>query len=113
MAAFEGFREHEGVLYISGQLPFDANGELYSEKISEQVEAILANIVLVGKEFGITKDDILKTDVFLTDINFSTEVNAAYENYFTERKPARSLFGVTELVRGAQVEIDAIVAVRR
>ncbi|MDO4680067.1 MAG: RidA family protein [Aerococcus sp.] len=109
MAAFANYRKENGFIFISGQLPIEADGEISKASIKDQTLLILQHIVDAAKAEGITKEDVIKTSVYTTDVAAVGEINAAYEAFFTDTKPTRSLFGVTGLVRGAALEIDAVI----
>lgn len=109
MAAFANYRKENGWIFVSGQLPIEADGEISTASIKEQTILILNHIVDAAKAEGITKEDVVKTAVYTTDVAALGEINAAYEEFFTGTKPTRSLFGVTGLVRGAKLEIDAVI----
>ncbi|MDO4670555.1 MAG: RidA family protein [Aerococcus sp.] len=108
MAAFANYRKENGLIFISGQLPIEADGEISQASIKDQTTLILNHIVDAAKAEGVTKEDVIKTAVYTTDVDAVSEINAAYEEFFTNTKPTRSLFGVTGLVRGAKLEIDAV-----
>ena len=103
----------DGTLYIYGQLPVDpATGEFVPGGIGELTKASLNNIRAILEEAGMSMADIVKTTVFLRDMNDFAEMNAAYALFFSEPYPARAAVQVAKLPRDARVEIEAI-AVRR
>jgi reactive intermediate/imine deaminase len=100
------------ILITAGQLPMTADGELLDEaSVAEQTTQCLENIaaVLEAKDLAIT--DILKTTVFLDDIEDFDSFNEAYSSFFDSDPPARSAVGVEAVPKGAAVEIEAIVTV--
>lgn len=101
--------ESNETLYCSGQIPVDpATGEI-PETIEAQAHQALSNLQAVIKEAGAELDDVVKTTVFLTDLNTFATVNAIYGEYFDgETVPARSTIEVAALPKGVQIEIDAI-----
>ena len=96
-------------LFCSGQVGFNpANGELTGPDASTQAEQVLKNLGAVLEAGGFTYDQVVKTTVFLIDMNDFAAVNEVYAKYFDGAKPARSTVAVAALPRGARVEIDAI-----
>jgi 2-iminobutanoate/2-iminopropanoate deaminase len=96
-------------LFCSGQIPLDpATGSLIDGDIAAQAERALQNLGNVLKAAGYGFADVVKTTVFLSDMNDFAEVNAVYEKYFGTSKPARSTFAAAGLPKGANVEIDCI-----
>lgn len=97
------------LLFVSGQIPLDpTTGELVSEDIKEQTHCVLRNLRAVVEAGGSSLAHVVKTTVFLTDLNDFQLVNAIYANYFDTQPPARSTIQVTQLPKSARVEIDAI-----
>jgi 2-iminobutanoate/2-iminopropanoate deaminase len=96
-----------GFVFCSGQIGLDAQGNLQSG-LENQIVQIMKNIesVLSAAESDITK--IVKTTIFVTDINDFAKVNEIYGTYFTAHKPARSTIGVAALPKGAVVEIECV-----
>lgn len=95
-------------LYTSGQLGLDpATGELKAG-VENQAKQALANLKAVLKEAGATTGNVVKTLVFLTDINDFAAVNAIYAEEFRPPFPARSAVQVAALPKGALVEIEAV-----
>ena len=101
-----------GLLYTSGQIALDpATGELVQGDFSAQARRVFENMKAVLHASGSSFDKVTKATVYLSDLaNFST-LNAIYAEYFGNHKPARSTVGVSQLPRGAQVEIDLIAVV--
>ena len=98
-----------GELYLSGQIPLDPEtGEIVAGDVAAQTERVFANIGAVLCAAGYHFTDVVKTMVFLVDMNDFPAVNAVYEKYFGACKPARSTVAVAALPRGARVEIDCI-----
>lgn len=101
-------------LFCSGQVALDpATGELHGKDASEQTEIAMRNIGEVLKAGGCTYADVVKTTIFLVDMNDFAAVNAVYGRYFDETKPARSTVAVAGLPRGARVEIEVIASLGR
>lgn len=99
----------EGLLFVSGQLPVDSEtGEFPSEDIADQTRQSLENIREILKEAGYTMERILKTTVYLQDMEDFTAMNEVYQEFFTAPYPARAAFQVAKLPKGAKVEIEAV-----
>jgi len=96
-----------GMVYTSGQLGMDENGIL-KETVQEQAQQAIENLMAVLQEAGTTLGNVVKTTVFLDDINDFISVNEVYGKYFKEPYPARSAVEVANLPKGAKVEIEAI-----
>lgn len=100
-----------GFLFLSGQTPLDpATGKLVEGDIGEHTRQCLRNLQAVCEAAGASLGDAVRCGIYVTDMGTFGEVNAAYSEFFTENPPARSTVGVASLPVGAQVEIDAIVA---
>jgi 2-iminobutanoate/2-iminopropanoate deaminase len=100
-----------GLLFCSGQIPLDADtGELVGETPAEQAVQCLENLKAVCAAAGTTLDDAVRLTVYMTDLAAFAAVNDVYAEYFQADPPARVAVGVAALPKGAQVEIDAIVA---
>ncbi len=100
--------EANGVVYASGQLPIDlATGQI-PEGIEAQTKASMKNLEEVLKAAGCGLNDVVKTTVFLSDINNFGVVNGLYAEYFSAPYPARSCYQVAALPKGALIEVEAI-----
>ncbi len=101
-----------GLLFCSGQIPLaPASGEIIGATPSEQARSCLNNLQAVCEAAGATLGDAVRLTVYMTDLAAFAEVNETYAAFFTGgAPPARVAIGVAALPRGAQVEIDAIVA---
>jgi 2-iminobutanoate/2-iminopropanoate deaminase len=100
-----------GLLFCSGQIPLDPDsGELVGDTPAEQARQCLENLQAVCAAAGATLADAVRLTVYMTDLSAFAEVNEAYAAFFESDPPARVAIGVAALPRGAQVEIDAIVA---
>jgi 2-iminobutanoate/2-iminopropanoate deaminase len=101
---------HNGVFYFSGQIGLDAKtGELASG-FDAQLENVLKNIDGLLTSQGLTRKNIIKTTIFMTDLAQFGKVNEAYIKFFTAPYPARSTVQVSALPKGAVVEIEVIAA---
>lgn len=97
------------LVYTSGQIPIDpATGALVEGGITEQTRQSLANVKAILAEAGLTMDNVLKTTVFMADMNDFADMNAVYAEFFSEPYPARSAVAVKTLPKGALVEIEVV-----
>ncbi len=100
---------HDGVLYVSGQLPRDMeSGQLAAGGIREQALKALENVEAVLKLAGCEKKDVIKCAIYTTDGGFWGDINEVYKGFFGQHKPARVLIPVGDIGNGCLVEIDAI-----
>jgi 2-iminobutanoate/2-iminopropanoate deaminase len=100
-----------GLLFCSGQTPVDpATGKLVEGSIGDHTRRCLENIGIVCAAAGAELTDAVRMSIYVTDISVFAEVNEAYGGFFPSDPPARTTIGVASLPLGAQVEIDAIVA---
>lgn len=98
-----------GMVFCSGQIPIDpATGEFVSDDIAEQTVQVFKNLEAVLEAAGSGFDKVVKTSVFLADMNDFSAMNEVYGQYFTDNKPARATVQAAGLPRGAKVEIDCI-----
>jgi 2-iminobutanoate/2-iminopropanoate deaminase len=98
-----------GMIFCSGQIPIDpATGNFVSDDISEQTDQVFKNLFAVLEAGGSGFDKVVKTTVFLADMNDFAAMNEVYSKYFTENKPARATVQAARLPRDAKVEIDCI-----
>ena len=97
------------LVFASGQIPIDpATGEFIPGGIAEQTEQVLKNLTAVFAATGLTMNQIVKTTVFLADMNDFTAMNEVYAKFFVENPPARATVQAARLPRDAKVEIEAI-----
>jgi 2-iminobutanoate/2-iminopropanoate deaminase len=100
-----------GLLFCSGQAALDPqSGELVAGPPAAQTTRCLENLQAVCAAAGATLDDAVRLTVYVTDLGAFADVNEAYAKFFEADPPARTTVGVSELPKGADVEIDAIVA---
>ncbi|MEO1527123.1 MAG: Rid family detoxifying hydrolase [Planctomycetota bacterium] len=103
---------HEGLIYVSGQLPFDfRTGEPIHGSAGSQAAAAITNLERVLVAGGSALDQVLRCTVYLSDIADWDEINAVYAQHFGEHKPARAVVPTGPLHFGFKVEIDAIAIV--
>lgn len=102
---------HGDIVYLSGQIPLDPETmELVAGDIESQIHRVFKNLQAVARAAGGQLDDILKLNVYLADLgNFAT-VNSIMAEYFSTPYPARAAVGIAALPRGAEVEMDAVLA---
>jgi 2-iminobutanoate/2-iminopropanoate deaminase len=98
-----------GFVFVSGQIPIDpASGEILRSSMTEQTNQVLRNISNILKEAGSSLDNVVKTTVYLKDMNDFDEMNKTYSEHFSSTKPARATVQVGRLPKDVSVEIDAI-----
>lgn len=98
-----------GWVFCSGQTPIDpATGNLIPGGIAERTEQCFANLFGVLEAAGLTSDDVVKVNVFLTDMNDFPAMNEAYARSFRQPFPARTTIGVASLPLGSDIEIELI-----
>lgn len=101
-----------GMVYLSGQIPLDpATGQVVPGDIAAQTAQVLKNLRAVLEKAGASLASVVKTTVFLKDMNEFARMNEVYAGYFTEDPPARSTVEAARLPKDVRVEIDAIAAV--
>ncbi|WP_026475710.1 RidA family protein [Alkaliphilus transvaalensis] len=102
------------MLFISGQIPFvPETMELVSEDIKEQTKQCLENLKGILEEAGLTLNHVVKTGVFIKDMNEFAAINEVYATYFSDNKPARACVEVARLPKDVRVEIEAIAVVEK
>ena len=100
------------LVYTSGQIPIDpATGNFVEGGIKEQTRQSLLNVKAILEEAGLTMSDVIKTTVFMVDMNDFSDMNAVYSEFFPEPYPARSAVAVKTLPKGALVEIEVVAGV--
>ena len=99
------------LLFVSGQVPIDpASGQIINGDIAAQTHRVFQNIGEILKAGGASFDHVVRTTVFLADMNDFSAMNEAYATYFTAPAPARATVQVSRLPKDARVEIDVIAA---
>lgn len=102
----------ENFVFCSGQIPIDpATGEFVSNDVAEQTRQVLNNLIAVLEAAGTDLNNVVKTTVFLADMNDFTAMNEIYAEFFSENKPARATVQAARLPRDARVEIECIAVV--
>ena len=99
------------LVFLSGQVPTDpATGKLVDGGIGDQTRRCLDNLAIIAEAAGASLADAVRMGIYVTDISTFKDVNEAYSTFFETDPPARSTIGVAALPLGAEVEIDAVVA---
>lgn len=103
--------EAGGFVFLSGQIPLDpATGQIVEGDIKAQTQRVMQNLAAVLKAAGLDFSHVVKTTIFLVDLNEFTQVNEVYGASFPNDPPARATVQVAALPRGSRVEIDLIAA---
>ncbi len=96
-------------LYVSGQIGIDPDsGEVVSDRINDQTVQVMDNLNAILEEAGASLEDVVKTTVYLTNMDHYEEFNHIYSRYFDRVPPARACVEVCELPAGVLVEVDLI-----
>lgn len=96
------------LVYTSGQLPINVETGVMPETIEEQTRQSLENVKAILEESGSSMDKVIKTTVFLSDMNDFAKMNEVYSSFFAKPYPARSAVEVARLPKDAKVEIEVI-----
>ena len=102
-----------GLIFLSAQLPKDPRSGELPDGIAAQTKQVIQNLAAVLAAAGATLDDVVRTTVYLVDLEEFAEMNRVYESHFGEPKPARTTLGAPALRGGARVLIDAIAVERQ
>ncbi len=98
-----------GFVYVSGQIPINPeSGDLVKSGIQDEVHQVMKNLKAIVEKSGSSLSKVLKTTIYLKDMNDFDAVNKVYGEYFTEHKPARACVQVAKLPKDVSVEIDAV-----
>ena len=100
------------MFYSSGQIPLTATGELVDGDIEVQTNQVFENLKAVLAAAGSSLDQVIKTTVFMKDMNDFVDMNEVYASHFGEHKPARSAVEVARLPKDVKVEIEVIALVK-
>lgn len=101
--------EFNGMIFTSGMIPINpADGTLVTGSVEEQAEQALKNLKALVEESGSSMEQVVKTTVFIKDMNDFAKINEVYARYFTENYPSRSCVEVARLPKDVLVEIEAI-----
>lgn len=97
------------ILYTSGQLPIHAGtGDIVGDTVAIQARQSLENLKTIIEKLGSDMKNVIKVNIYLTDMDCFSEFNDVYSEYFNDSYPARSCVEVSNLPKGAQIEIEAI-----
>jgi 2-iminobutanoate/2-iminopropanoate deaminase len=100
------------LIFVSGQIPIDpTTGEFVSDEIEKQTEQVLQNLSAILEAAGSSLNNVVKTTVFLADMDDFSAMNEIYGRYFSEHKPARATVEAARLPRDSRVEIECIALV--
>jgi len=100
-----------GLIFVSGQIPLDpATGQVVGDDAGAQTERVLKNLAAVLEAAGSSLGQVVKTTVYLRDLNDFAKVNEVYARFFSEQPPARATVQVARLPRDVSVEIEVIAA---
>ncbi|MGM9525957.1 MAG: RidA family protein [Peptococcaceae bacterium] len=98
-----------GTLYVSGQIPVvPATGAIVSDKVEDQARQVMENVKAVVEAAGLTLDDVVKTSVFIKNMDDFGTINAIYSEYFKTDCPARACVEVARLPKDVLLEMEAI-----
>ena len=100
-----------GLVFLSGQVPLDPEtGSLIEGSIGDQARRCLDNLAIVAEAAGASLADAVRMAIYVTDVSVFKDVNEAYGAYFESDPPARTTIGVAALPMGAEIEMDAVLA---
>ena len=99
------------MIFTSGQIALTADGEFLDADVKTQTKQVCENLKAILQAAGVSLENVVKTTIFLDDINNFNDVNEVYGSYFSH-KPARSTVAVKELPKGAKVEIECIAVIK-
>jgi len=104
----------DNLVFTSGQLPIDVKtGEIAGATAGEQAKFALDNVQTIVQSLGSDLENVIKVNIFITDMDSFGEINEVYAGYFKENCPARSCVEVSKLPKGALVEIEAIALIKQ
>jgi 2-iminobutanoate/2-iminopropanoate deaminase len=99
------------LIFVSGQIPIDpATGQVVGDDVAAQTERVLKNLAAILEAAGASLGQVLKTTVYLRDLNDFGKMNEVYARFFREQPPARATVQVARLPRDVSVEIEAVAA---
>lgn len=108
----QGIVASGSLVFVSGQIPLDpATGSVVSEDIEAQTRQSIRNLAAILTEAGAKLENVVKTTVFLSDMNDFASMNAVYTEFFDKNCPARSAVQVARLPKDVRVEIEAIAVI--
>ena len=98
--------EHNGILYLSGQLPIERETKTIPATIEEQTDLVFKNVETILKEAGSNKKNVLQVRVYISSINLWDKVNDGYSKFFEDHKPVRCIIPTRELHFGSLIEVE-------
>ncbi len=98
-------------IFVSGQIPLRIDGSIVENDIKSQTRQVILNIKTILESVGASLDNVVKTTVFLSDMNNFSAMNEVYNEFFKDSKPARAAFQVARLPKDVLVEIEAIAVI--
>ena len=98
--------EHNGILYLSGQLPIDRVTKTIPTTVEEQTDLALKNVELILIEAGSSKNNVMQVRVYITNIDLWDKVNERYRIFFEKHRPVRCIIPIQDLHFGCLVEIE-------
>ena len=103
---------HNGLVYVAGQLPINPDtGEKVLDSIEDQAEQVIKNITAILEAAGSSLNQVIKTTVYISDIQLWDRVNQVYARHFGDHRPARAVVPTRPLHFGFQIEMEAIAAI--
>ena len=96
------------LVFTSGQIPLDTEGNIVSEDVKEQTKQVLENLSVVLEEAGSDLNSVVKATIFISDMDEFQQINEVYGSYFNEHQPARSCVEVSRLPKDVKVEIELV-----
>jgi 2-iminobutanoate/2-iminopropanoate deaminase len=109
MGAYSPAIKAGNLLFVSGQIPIDpASGELVTGDIAAQTEQVMRNVGALLRAAGVGFEHVVRTTVFLTDMDEFAAMNEVYSRHVAAPPPARATVQVARLPRGVKIEVDAI-----
>ncbi|MCH4533761.1 RidA family protein [Staphylococcus haemolyticus] len=96
------------LVFTSGQIPLDTEGNIVSDDVKEQTKQVLDNLSVVLEEAGSDLNSVVKATIFISDMNEFQQINEVYGSYFSEHQPARSCVEVGRLPKDVKVEIEVV-----
>ena len=101
-----------GLVFTSGQIPLNLDGEIVSDDVKAQTKQVLENVKVVLDEAGSDIDSVIKATIFIADMNEFQNINEVYGEDFAKHQPARSCVEVARLPKDVKVEIEVIAEVK-
>lgn len=102
----------DNLVFTSGQIPLNQKGEIVSDDVKVQTEQVIENLKKVLEESGASLNNVVKSMIFIKDMNDFQDINSVYGQYFNEHLPARSCVEVARLPKDVKVEIEMIAKIQ-